>query len=60
MRLRKIMFIGGTFYISLYKQDMKDYGLIKNDLVDIEDIIKDVKKVKRKRRKWKRNTKGMN
>lgn len=36
---RKIMFIGGTYYISLYKLDMVNLNAIKNDLVDIEDIV---------------------
>ena len=33
------MFIGGTYYISLYKLDMIHLNAIKNDLVDIENII---------------------
>lgn len=40
MRLRKITLIGGTHYISIYKQDLKDFDLIKGDHVDIDDIVK--------------------
>jgi len=40
MRARKITYIGGTYYISLYKQDIIDFVLEKGDFVDIEDILK--------------------
>ena len=40
MRTRKVVYLGGTYYISLYKQDIKDFDLEKWSLVDIDDIVK--------------------
>lgn len=54
---RKIMFIGGTYYISLYKLDMIKLNAIKNDLVDIEDIVLLSSSQVRKHNQLKRNIK---
>lgn len=41
MRIRKIVKISGTHYISIYKQDLIDYDITEGDFVNIENIEKD-------------------
>jgi len=38
MRQRQIRKIGNSYFICLLNADVKDYGLTKNDKVDIEDL----------------------
>ena len=39
VKLRQIKKYGGTFVIKLSPTDIIDYGIKKNDKVDIEDIL---------------------
>lgn len=38
MRKRKIKKIGGSLFLSLSKSDVKDFGLVEGDEVDIDDL----------------------